>query len=301
MSASVSEDTGAVVAGSSRSSSLPKRLNLTVRSVTKYLAVSLLAVPWVIVPVWLMVVNSFKTVGEASQLSLALPTQWALIENYTAVFVTGNYLTGLRNSLLVSIPTIVVVLLLGAAAAWAYARSTRRSFQFFFYLTSLSILLPPAVIPTIYVLSAMNLDGSVAGYALMMMGTRLGLIVFLTTGFVRSLPVELEEAAAIDGASKIRIFVSIMLPLLRPTLFVGGVLLVIQVWNDFFFGLLLLKTSANATLPLTLYSFASASTTSLNWNLVFAHVVMTSLPLVILYLIAQRRVLAGLTEGGLKG
>lgn len=272
-----------------------------IRTVLKYAAISLFAVPWVLVPLWLVIVNSFKTQGEAAVLNLALPKEWAIVENYAAVFIDGNYLTGLKNSLLVAVPTIAVVLLLGSAAAWAYARSTKKSFQFFFYLTSLSILLPPAVIPTIFVLSSIHLDGSVAGYALMMMGTRMGVVVFLITGFVRSLPVELEEAAAIDGATRIRIFFSLMLPLLKPVLFVGGVLLVITVWNDFFFGLLLLKTSANATLPLTLYSFASASTTSLRWNLVFAHVIMTSLPLVVAYLLAQRQVLAGLTEGGLKG
>jgi len=271
------------------------------RTALRYTTIALFAVLWVIVPLWLMVVNSFKSPAEASELSLALPTQWAAAENYGAVFTTGNYLVGFRNSVLIAVPTIIVVLLLGAMAAWAYARSPQRSFQVFFYITSLSILLPPAVIPTLFVLSTLHLDGSIAGYALMMMGTRMGLIVFLTTGFVRGIPVELEEAAAIDGASRIRIFRSVMLPLLRPTLFVGGVLLVIQVWNDFFFALLLLKTSANATLPLTLFSFASASTTSLNWNLVFAHVIMTSLPLIVVYLIAQRRVLAGLTEGGVKG
>lgn len=271
------------------------------RTALRYTTIALFAVLWVIVPLWLMVVNSFKSPAEASELSLALPTQWAAAENYGAVFTTGKYLVGFRNSVLIAVPTIIVVLLLGAMAAWAYARSPQRSFQVFFYITSLSILLPPAVIPTLFVLSTLHLDGSIAGYALMMMGTRMGLIVFLTTGFVRGIPVELEEAAAIDGASRIRIFRSVMLPLLRPTLFVGGVLLVIQVWNDFFFALLLLKTSANATLPLTLFSFASASTTSLNWNLVFAHVIMTSLPLIVVYLIAQRRVLAGLTEGGVKG
>lgn len=277
------------------------RRGITAKGVLKYALIALFAVPWVLVPLWLMVVNSFKTPAEAADLSLALPTEWSLVENYTAVIVKGGYLVGLKNSVLVAVPTILVVLLLGAMAAWAYARSTRRSFQFFFYVTSLSILLPPAVIPTIFVLTGLHLDGSVAGYALMMMGTRMGLIVFLTTGFVRGIPEDLEEAAALDGAGRLRIFFSVLLPLLRPTLFVGAVLLVIQVWNDFFFALLLLKTSANATLPLTLFSFASASTTSLNWNLVFAHVILTSLPLIVVYLIAQRRVLAGLTEGGVKG
>lgn len=271
------------------------------RRLLKYTALALFALPWVVVPVWMIVVNSFKAEGEAALLSLELPTRWAIVENYTAVFVQGNYLVGLRNSLLVAVPTVIVVLLLGSLASWGYARSKRRSTQVFFYITSLSILLPPAVIPTIFILNTVGLDGSITGYALMMMGTRMGLVVFLTTGFVRGLPIELEEAAAIDGASRMRTYFSVLLPMLRSILLVGAVLIVIVVWNDFFFGQLLLKTSANATLPLTLYSFASASVSGLSWNLVFAHLVMTSAPLVILYLIAQRRILAGLTEGGLKG
>lgn len=267
----------------------------------KYSLLTAFALPWVIIPIWLIVVSSFKTEGEAALLSLALPTEWSIVENYTAVIVQGNYLAGLRNSLFVAVPTLIVVLLFGSLASWAYARSNRRSTQLFFYVTSLSILLPPAVIPTIYVLTTLQLDGTIVGYSLMMMGTRMGLVVFLTTGFIRGIPIDLEEAAAIDGASRIRTYFSILLPILRPILLVGAVLLAIVVWNDFFFGQLLLKTSANATLPLTLYAFASASVSGLSWNLVFAHLVMTSAPLVLVYLVAQRQILSGLTEGGLKG
>lgn len=268
--------------------------------IAKYVILSVFTFLWVGIPLWLAVITSMKTEGEAAELSLDLPTRWVGWENFTVVVAEGNYLTGLRNSLLVAVPTIAVVLLLGAMAAWAYARSTSRAFQTYYVVTSMSILLPPAVIPTIFVLSTVGLDGTIYGYALMMMGTKVGIVVFLTTGFLRALPIDLEEAAAIDGASRLRIFFSILMPLLRPVLFVGGVILVIAVWNDFFFGLLLLKTSANATLPLTLFSFASGTYT-LRWNLVFAHVIMTSLPLVIVYVIAQRQVLSGLTEGGLKG
>jgi raffinose/stachyose/melibiose transport system permease protein len=267
----------------------------------KYGAVSVFALLWVAAPLWLLVVNSFKTEGEASRLGLGLPSEWAIAANYNAVFTDGNYATALRNSLTVAVPTIIVVLLLGSMAAWAYARSRSVSLKVCFYLTTLSILLPAAVIPTIFVLTTLQLDGSVAGYTLMMMGTRLGIVVFLTTGFIKALPLEIEEAAAIDGASQARTYVQILLPLLRPILFVGGVLLVISVWNDFFFGLLLLKTSQNATLTVAMFQFASASMTIIRWNEVFAHVVMSSLPLFIVYLFVQKHVLAGLTEGAIKG
>ena len=279
----------------------PRPTRRVARQILKYGLLSLFAMAWVVVPIWLILVNSFKTEGEAALLSLSLPTDWAIVENYTAVFVDGNYLTGLRNSLLVAVPAVVVVLFLGSLASWAYARSNRRSLQVLFYITCLSILLPPAIIPTIYLLRSLQLDGTIVGYSLMMMGTRMGLVVFLTTGFVRGLPTDLEEAAAIDGASRMRTYFSVLLPILRPILLTGAVLMVIVVWNDFFFGQLLLKGSANATLPLTLYAFASASISGLNWNLVFAHLVMTSAPLVIVYLVAQRQILSGLTDGGLKG
>ncbi len=267
----------------------------------RYLALSIFALPWLVVPLWLLVVNSFKTEREAADLTLRLPTEWQIVENYTAAFEDGNYLTGLRNSLLVALPTIACVLILGAMAAWIYARSSSMTLQTLYYLSALSILLPPAVIPTIFVLNALQLDGSIAGYSLMMIGTRLGLFIFLATGFVKGIPLEIEESAAIDGASRVRIFVQILLPLLRPVMFVGGVLLIIAVWNDLFFAQLLLRGPANATLPVSLFSFASASMNIIRWNEVFAHVILSSLPLVIVYVFAQRQVISGLTEGGLKG
>lgn len=267
----------------------------------RYFLLALFAVPWVLVPLWLLVVNSFKTERAAADLTLALPEEWRLLENYAAVFADGNYLTGLRNSLLVAIPTIAAVLILGAMAAWAYARSRSMTLQSLYYLSALSILLPPAVIPTIFVLTTLGIDGSLAGYALMMIGTKMGLFVFLATGFVKGIPMEIEESAAIDGASRVRTFFQILLPLLRPVMFVGAVLLIIAVWNDLFFAQLLLRGPDNATLPVALFSFASASMNIIRWNEVFAHVVLSSLPLVIVYIIAQRQVLAGLTEGGVKG
>ncbi|AZC14964.1 carbohydrate ABC transporter permease [Microbacterium sp. ABRD28] len=281
------------------SSALARRTRIT--GGIRYILLALFAVPWVLVPLWLLVVNSFKTERAAADLTLALPEEWRLLENYAAVFADGNYLTGLRNSLLVAIPTIAAVLILGAMAAWAYARSRSMTLQGLYYLSALSILLPPAVIPTIFVLTTLGIDGSLAGYALMMIGTKMGLFVFLATGFVKGIPMEIEESAAIDGASRVRTFFQILLPLLRPVMFVGAVLLIIAVWNDLFFAQLLLRGPDNATLPVALFSFASASMNIIRWNEVFAHVVLSSLPLVIVYIIAQRQVLAGLTEGGVKG
>ncbi len=204
-------------------------------------------------------------------------------------------------SLLVSIPTIVAVVLIGAAAAWGFGRSRSKVMQFGYYVIALSILIPPSLIPTIYLLRDLRLDGSTLGYILVLIGTRMGVVVFLATGFVRATPTDIEDAACMDGANRLQIFFLIMLPLLAPVLFVGSVILLISVWGDFFFATFLLPGTARATLPLALYSFATSSVQSFRWNLVFAHVVMSSLPLIIAYAFIQRRVISGLTEGALKG
>ncbi|MFG2378602.1 hypothetical protein ACGFY9_44995 [Streptomyces sp. NPDC048504] len=180
---------------------------------------------------------------------MSWPTHWSTGANYHTVIDKGSYFTGLRNSALPAVPTILAVLLPGSMAAWAYARSDSRTLRFAYYTSALSIVLPPTIIPTIYVLTQLGLNGSRLGYLLVIAGTRLGAVIFLATGFVR-------------------------FPL---------------------------RGSQAATLPLTLYSFASSSTHGVSWNLVFAHVVLTSLPLVLVHLVLQRRVLAGLTEGGVTG
>ena len=217
------------------------------------------------------------------------------------MLVQGNYPGALANSLLVSVPTILAVVLIGAAAAWGFGRSRSKLMQFGYYVIALSILIPPSLIPTIYVLRDLHLDGTTLGYILVLVGTRMGVVVFLATGFVRATPTDIEDAACMDGANRLQIFFLIMLPLLAPVLFVGSVILLITVWGDFFFATFLLPGPTRATLPLALYSFATSSVQSFRWNLVFAHVVLSSLPLVIAYVFIQRRVIGGLTEGALKG
>lgn len=267
----------------------------------KYLVLAIIAIPVIVLPLWVLVVNSFKSETDASTPTIALPKTWVGFANYATVITQGSYFTGLMNSLLVTIPVVIGVILLGSMAAWTFARTTSRGLRFFYYVAALSIILPPAIVPTVVLLTRAGLTGSVAGYVLALMGTRVGVIVFLTTGYIRGLPIDFEEAAQIDGASRWQVYWRIILPLLRPVLFTAAVMTVINVWNDFLFALYMIKGSANATLPLTLYTFANAGQYGVRWNLVFAHVVLTGLPLLIAYVLLQRRILSGLTEGGVTG
>lgn len=271
--------------------------------IVKYALLTLFAIPWVILPLWLMIVNSFKPLGEASSLSISMPKQWAVVENYTEVIERGNYSTALGNSLLITLPTILLVLLLGSLAAWAYGRSHSKVLRVTYYIIMLTLLLPPALLPTIYLLQGMNLDGTRIGYLLVTIATRLGGIIFLSTGFIRTLPVDFEEAALIDGASKLQVYWYMILPLMAPVLFVGAILLTIGVWNEFFFASFLMPRSELVTLPLALYRFSTtgAQFAAMNWHLIFAHVVLTSLPILIVYIFGQGRIISGLTAGGVKG
>lgn len=270
-------------------------------SVLRYVVLSLIAIPWVLLPFWVLLVNSWKTDEEAGTPTVALPKTWAFVENLRTVIGDGHYFVGLRNSLLVAVPVVLGVLLLGSMAAWTYARTSKRSLLVTYYLTALSIILPPAIVPTVVILTKAHLTGSVLGYVLALVGTRIGVIVFLTTGYIRGLPMDFEDAAQLDGANRWQTYWHVILPLVRSVLFTAAVMTVINVWNDFLFALYMIKGTANATLPLTLYNFANAGQYGLRWNLVFMHVVLTSLPLVIAYVVLQRRVMSGLTEGGVTG
>jgi raffinose/stachyose/melibiose transport system permease protein len=276
-------------------------VNKRALKVLKYILLTLFAIPWIGVPATLVILNSLKTPGEAAALQLTLPTTWNAVENYGLVFTSGRYVQALLMTFAVTIPTVLGVVILGAMASWAFGRSDGRLTRTGYFAIVLSILIPPAIIPTIQMLRAVGLGETPLSYVLVMIATRMGLLVFLATGFVRAFPRDLEEAAQIDGASDMRVFWTILLPILSPVLFVGGLIVVITVWGDFFYAQFLLPSSDTQTLQLALYNFASASTRSLNWNLVFAHVVMTNLPLIAIYVVVQRRVIGGLTEGALKG
>jgi raffinose/stachyose/melibiose transport system permease protein len=254
------------------------------------------------VPLWLVVVNSFKTFTDAAQVGIQLPTEWALIANYSAVIEESHYLRSLGNSLFITGVSVVALLGIGAPAAWAFARSRSRLMAVLYWLSVIGVLLPLPVVPLVFLMREAGLQGTQIGLILYTIGSRLSLVVFLMTGFVRGLPQELEEAAAVDGASRGRVFVSVVLPLMRPVMLTPFVILLVVVWNDFYGPLILTSKPELATLPIGLYQLSNGGGPySTAWNYVFTHVVLVSLPLIIVYTFAQRRIVAGVTSGALRG
>ncbi|MEX1125090.1 MAG: carbohydrate ABC transporter permease [Acidimicrobiia bacterium] len=266
----------------------------------KYSVLSVLALVTVGIPLWLIVVNSFKPLEEAIRLNLALPQTWAIAENYRTVFEEGNYLLGLKNSILLVVPSVLLIVLLSGAAAWVFGRDSRRSTNVLYFLLISGVLIPPAIVTTIVTLRNLGIGGTHVGAIAFYVGTSSAFAIFLVTGFVRTIPREIEEAARIDGAGPLATYMRVVLPLLVPIMATTATIMLLLIWNDFFYPIFLLPGAEQQTLTLGLSRFVSIGKYQVSWNLVFADVVAVSLPLFVVFLVAQKRIVSGLTGGVLK-
>ncbi|WP_370081598.1 carbohydrate ABC transporter permease [Streptacidiphilus sp. MAP12-16] len=262
--------------------------------------VLLLATVTIGIPLWLVAVTSAKPQAEAVKPNLALPHHFQAAANYRQTIDEGKVFQGFFNSLLVVTPSVVLVLVLGAAAAWVFARRKGRLVNAMYALCISGLLLPPAVITIVMELRQLGLAGTRPGMIAVYTGMYLSTSIFFMTGFIRTLPEELEEAARVDGAGPLRIFLQIILPLLRPVIATATIMVMLFAWSDIFYAFFVLGGGDKATLPLNLYQVASAQLYLDNWHLIFAYVVVMSLPMVAVFLVAQRRIVSGITSGAVK-
>ncbi|MER5185337.1 carbohydrate ABC transporter permease [Streptomyces sp. NPDC002896] len=252
------------------------------------------------VPLWLVLVTSAKPQGEAVKPNLDLPHHWQPADNYADAVSQGEMLRGLLNSLAVVVPSVVLVLVLGAGAAWVFARRKSKLVSAAYALTISGLLLPPAVITIVMELRQFGLANTRPGMIAVYTGMYLSTSIFFMTGFIRSIPAELEEAARMDGARPLRIFLRIILPLLRPVIATATIMVMLYAWSDIFYAFFVLGGGDAATLPINLYQVASAQLYLNNWHLIFAYVVVMSLPMVAVFLVAQRKIVSGITSGAVK-
>ena len=251
------------------------------------------------VPLWLVLVTAAKSRGEALTPDLSLPTEWHLLENLGQVWADGEVLRASLGSLLVVVPSVAGVLLFGSMAAWILARRATRLNAVLYALAISGIVLPPAVVTVVLLLRQLGLAGSAVGMIGVYMGIYLSTVIFFVTGFVRTIPASLEEAAEMDGASPLKVFWLVVLPLLRPVLATATILVCLYVWNDVFYAFFVIGGRLD-TLPLNLFRVASAGLYLNNWHLIFAYVVLMSLPLIVVFAVAQRKIISGITSGAVK-
>jgi raffinose/stachyose/melibiose transport system permease protein len=251
------------------------------------------------VPFWLVIATAGKDQAEALNPNLAPPTTWHLWENFAEVFHDGRMLAALLGSLVIMVPAVLGTLILGSLGAWVLARRSERWMAILYALAISGVVLPPAVVTIVLLLRQLRLAGTVPGMVGVYMGMYLSTAIFLITGFVRTIPTELEEAARVDGAKPLRIFFQLILPLLTPVLATTTIMLCLYIWNDVFYALFVIGGRVD-TLPLNLFQVASAGLYLNNWHLIFAYVILMSLPLLITFVLAQRRIISGITSGAVK-
>ncbi|GLY04489.1 carbohydrate ABC transporter permease [Actinoplanes sp. NBRC 101535] len=251
------------------------------------------------IPLWLVVVTAGKSRGEALTPDLTPPSDWRLLENLGTVWTEGRIPAAFLGSVLVVAPAVVGVLVLGSMAAWILARRSGRTAAVLYAVGISGIVLPPAVVTLVLLLRQLGLAGTATGMIGVYMGIYLSTVIFFVTGFVRTIPPSLEEAAQIDGAGPVRVFLRVVLPLLRPVLATATILICLYVWNDVFYAFFVVGGRLD-TLPLNLFRVASAGLYLNNWHLIFAYVIMMSLPLIVVFAVAQRKIISGITSGAVK-
>jgi raffinose/stachyose/melibiose transport system permease protein len=204
------------------------------------------------------------------------------------------------NSTIITLCSVALLILFGSLAAYVLARSTTKLSTGIYLLFVLGLIIPfqLGIVPLYTAMRHLHLNGSFLGMILLYTGVLMPLTVFLYAGFVRALARDYEESARVDGAGLFRTFFRVIFPLLRPVTVTVALLNGVIIWNDFFNPLIFLSGTNRETLPVYLYSFVNQY--SAQYNLIFATVTISILPIVIIYLFAQRQLIRGFS-GGIKG
>lgn len=253
----------------------------------------------VLYPMFLMVISSFKSTREIFRSPFTLPENWQF-ENYITAWNQGNFSTYFGNSVFVTVTSVVLVLLLGSLAAYPLGRYQFRGKQalMMYFLAGLMLPIRLGILPLFFLMRTLNLLNTPWSLIFLYTASGMPFTIFILSNFFETLPRELEEAARIDGASELRIYWQVMLPLVRPALATVAIFNFIPWWNDFFFPLIFIRAERYRTLPLGLFSFFGERQN--DWALLFSGLTITALPLLVLYLFASKQIISGLTSGALK-
>ena len=252
-----------------------------------------------LIPVLLIVINSLKDKKSAASMDLKLPSlpiQW---ENFLTVIEKGKLMTSFINSLIYSAGAVILCVFFAALAAYVLSRNRTRLNDFLYMFLVLGITLPINYVALTKVLQFLHLNNTAIGIILLYTAMQLPFMTFLIHGFVAKVPVELDEAAVIDGCGPIRLFFLVVFPLLKPAVATATVLTFLNTWNEFVSPLYFLNRSEQWPMTLSVYNFFGMYFK--DWNLVCADILLTSLPVLLVYLLGQRYIVSGMTAGAVKG
>lgn len=252
-----------------------------------------------IFPILLLFINSFKSLKEIYISVLQLPKTLNL-DNYISAFKELDYLNAIKNSLIITCTVTVANVICCSMAAWVLVRYKTKTSKLIFTIFSVAVLVPfqCVMLPLLAEMEKLNMI-NMPGLMLVNLGFGSSMSIILFHGFMKNVPVELEEAASIDGASQPRIFFTIVLPLIKGIAVTVAILNVMSLWNDYLLPSLTINRSGTQTLPLRTYLFFGAYTKK--WNLGSAALVMAIIPVIIFYVLCQKHIIKGVTEGAVKG
>ncbi len=264
------------------------------------LAIALSAVIF-LVPFMFIIVTAMKTRQEAALLDFSWPSDIEFVSNLEAVFEARDYLllTAFINSTIITIVSVAVVVVLAAMVGWVLQRRVSRLSGTVNLLVLAGLIVPPAVVPTIWVMQLLGIFKTIPGLILIEVAFGLPFCVLLFRAFVSTIPRELDEAAILDGAGPLRLFFQVIFPLLRGVIVTVVVVQAVFVFNDFTNPLYFLPGEDNATVQLTLYNFQGPFQTS--WHLLFMDILLITIPPLVMYVFFNRQIVAGLTSGAVKG
>lgn len=257
-------------------------------------------------PIYLIITNSFKSRSEMYESMIALPSALSL-KYYESALGKMNFAVSVRNSVVITVVSIAILVVLCSMTAWMFARTNDRLSNALFGLLVATMLIPFQTI-MMPLMQEMNYIGnnfgikmvdSIYGLVFMYIGFGAGMGVFLYHGFVSSIPRSLEEAAIIDGCNTWQVFWKIVFPILKPTTMTVVILDVIWIWNDYLLPSLTLKSKINRTIPISTAKFFGQYTIS--WNEAMAALVVTIIPVAIFYLTCQKYIIKGVAAGAVKG
>ena len=263
-----------------------------------------LCIFWLI-PIFEVLINSFKSNTFVNTEAFALPNSESFVgwANYIKGMTFGNYpfLKAAGFSLLITVASVALILLCCSMTAWYINRVNSRFAKIFYYLCLFSMIVPFQMVMFTLTFTADNLKlNTPFTIPIVYLGFGAGLAIFMFSGFVKSLPLEIEEAAAIDGCGPIRTFFLVVLPMLKPTLISVGILETMWVWNDYLLPYLVLERTKYMTIPI-LVQYLKGSYGTVDLGATMAVIMMSIIPIIVLYLFCQKHIIKGVAAGAVKG
>ena len=252
-------------------------------------------------PLYIVIVNAFKTPMETAQSILALPSGLHL-ENFSKAVEVTNFFVTLKNSTIVTLLSVTLIVISSSMAGYMICRKSGKRFykaMDLLLMSGMMVSFQMIMIPVYRMLKGLNLMNTYTGAIILMVGTSVSYATFLYVGFTKTIPVELEEAAQIDGCGKIRTFWFIVFPLMKPITATVAALHMLWMWNEFNIGLIVLQKKEMRTIPMQQFYFFGQHVS--NMNAAFAAACLSLIPVVVFFFLTQKSISGGMTAGAVKG